>query len=326
MYGAMSLSQERRYHVSKNRLGGSLAETPISKLLESCREHLITGTITIETPLASGRIELRAGGVFEAQFEGAAGEPAMVQMRALKQGTYELAQRLPSLNGALASAAECRGDLRQTSLIEIMRHCEDQALSCTITIVSDFERAEINYRAGDITGVLLNGKPDEDAVVDVVKWGQGQFRITVPPLALDIDGWPSADKDPTMPFTIADMAKLPPPKRTPAAPQTHTPAPQPQPPAPSRTRAARASVPPPIPTVPPAARPAAMARASRPAPAATPIRESFQPRLDPSGQLALRADTLLGDSRRAGSTLALLGVGVAFAAMWVVIAMMVGAL
>lgn len=69
-----------------------------------------------------------------------------------------------------------------------------------------------------------------------------------------------------------------------------------------------------------------MARASRPAPAATPIRESFQPRLDPSGQLALRADTLLGDSRRAGSTLALLGVGVAFAAMWVVIAMMVGAL
>ncbi len=307
----------RAFHVSKNRLGGSLGETSVDKLLDSCGKHLITGTINIDTALASGRIELRAGGVDRAVFDGQQGEAALVQMRQLNNGTYELAQRLPELTGALGRAAECRGDLAQNSVIEIMRHCEDQALSCTITIVAEFDRAEITYRAGDITAVLFNGKPDEDSVVEVVKWKRGKFRVTVPPLALDIDGWPTTSKDPTIPFNIRDLAKmpLPPKKKQPARVAKGTPAL----PIAAVPQAPRVAPPPP---------PVARVAAKREAEPMIPSVESFHhaPRLDPSGQLTLRADTVVDRPQKAGSPLSLLALAVAMAGLWVTVALMVGAL
>lgn len=276
----------REFHLSKNRLGGSLTETPLDELLASCAKHLITGTIAIDNLEYKGRIELRAGGVHDAAYRGHRGEPAVVAMRALRQGTYDLAQRLPELDGALGSAAECRGDLRHSSVIEIMRHCEDQALSCTITVIADFDRAEITYRAGDIARVLLNGTPDEDALVDVVKWQQGKFRVTVPPLALDIGGWPSASKDPTVPFNIRDAATLPPPKK-PARPV-----------------------------------PAAAPVVTKPRPPSLPAVESFHhaPRLDPSGQLSLRRNDLsVGGDERSSAGWSLLALALTLATLWVVL-------
>ena len=202
------------FHVSRNRLCGSLSDVPLDKLLSSCAEHLITGELLIQGPSLGGRIELRAGIADVSTYGEAEDEAALVAMRALADGSYELAQRLPKLGGALGSAAECRGDLEQNSVIEIMRLCEDQALSCTITTIREFDRAEITYRAGDIATVRFNGKLDEDSLVRVVKWRTGKFRVSVPPLALNIDGWPTTSRNPTVPFNIADVVRtLPPPNR-----------------------------------------------------------------------------------------------------------------
>jgi len=260
--------------------------------------------------MGNGRIELRAGGVHNSSYGGSEGEAALVEMRWLKEGTYELAQRLPNLAGGLGSAAECRGDLSQNSVIEIMRLCEDQALSCTITVIADFERAEIVYRAGDITKVLFNGRANDDAVVDVVRWKRGKFRVTVPPLALDIDGWPTTSKDPTIPFSIADIAKMAPPAKKSVAKK----------PAANKKSVAKK----------PAAKPArekhAARKAATPGPH-IPVVESFHhaPRLDPSGQLTMmRSDVLV--TPESGGWFSLFAVMMFLCGLWVAAAVMINKL
>jgi hypothetical protein len=206
-----------RPHVSTNRLEGSLCDVPFSKLADECRRHLITGTIRVEVDGKTGVAELRAGVVDRAEFDSLEDEQAVAHMRELRDGLYQLTQRLPDLTGALGESAECQGDLTEVPLATIMRHCEDQALSCTITVVSEFDRGEIRYRAGDIVEVTMNGERDEDAIVDIVRFQQGRFRVSAAPLALDIDGWPSVSADPTEPFRIEHLAAARPRAAAPAA-------------------------------------------------------------------------------------------------------------
>lgn len=199
------------FHVSKNRLDGSLCDTPLEKLLRSCRDYLITGTVRITTQFSDGVIELRAGMVDSARLgDDLEGEAAVRRMKRLSEGMYELTQRLPDLDGTLGDAATCEGDLATTKLVEIMRLCEDQALSCTITIISDFDRGEIIYKAGEIAGVTLNGRrDDEDAIVQIVEFRRGRFRIEAPALPDEIDGWPATSKDPTTPFHLHHVTAPP---------------------------------------------------------------------------------------------------------------------
>lgn len=197
------------YHVSKNRVAGSLDEVTLDELLTTCRKHLITGTVSIEAGGMEGVIVLRAGMPHDSRLGDLVGKTALEAMRALRGGTYEVGQKLPDLDGSLGGAAECRGELGEITMARIMRLCEDQALACTITIVNDFDRAEVVYRAGEIVGVFLNGKPDEDAIVDIAKYQSGRFRITSPPLPHDIAGWPSVSREPTAPFTIDHLTARP---------------------------------------------------------------------------------------------------------------------
>jgi hypothetical protein len=211
------------FHISPNRLEGSLCDIPLEKLLESCRDHLVTGTIKIKGHFGDGTLELRAGIPDTASYAGLTGDEAMTKLRSLPDGLYTLTQRLPDLTGDLGDAAECQGDLSQVPLVRIMNHCEKQALSCTITVISEFERGEIVYRAGEITDVILNGTRDEDAIVDITRFQTGRFRVAAPPLAMDIGGWPSVTREPTEPFKIEHLSKAPPAS---ASPARSAPAPQ----------------------------------------------------------------------------------------------------
>jgi hypothetical protein len=207
------MARKKSSHVSSNRLSGSLCDEPLGELLESCKRNLITGTIRIEHGPMSGAVELRAGCIDDATYGALTGDNAIVAMRSLRDGMYELGQRLPRLTGALGDSANCEGELGDVKLVELMRHCEDQALSCTITIISDFERGEIVYKCGDIERVVYNGVDNDDAIVDIVRFERGRFRVAAPPLALDIGGWPSVTRDPTEPFRLDHLQHAPPPRR-----------------------------------------------------------------------------------------------------------------
>jgi hypothetical protein len=126
----------------------------------------------------------------------------MRAMRGARDGWYEVAQRLPDLTGELAGAAQLQGDVGGVPLIALMRHCEDNALTCTITVISGFDRACIEYRAGEIARVELNGVLDDDALPQIVRWPEARFRVAAPPLDLDVEGWPMVRRAPTEPARI----------------------------------------------------------------------------------------------------------------------------
>jgi hypothetical protein len=189
-------------HVSKHHLEGSLADVQLEKILESCHRHLVTGLIRITAGPKSGTIELRAGAVEQASFDGASGNLAIAKMHALLDGTYEIVQRLPDLAGELGGAASAEGEVSGVPLIKAMQHCEHNALTCVITVIAGFDRAQIKYRLGEVVGIEKNGVADDDAIVEILKWTDARFRIEAPPLELDIEASPRAKADPTRPFVL----------------------------------------------------------------------------------------------------------------------------
>jgi hypothetical protein len=197
--------------VSKNRLEGSLSDTPLRDLLEACHKHLVTGAIKVfdDKNKRSGVLVLRAGAVDQARFGDSVGDAAVEAMMKLDDGTYELAQQLPDLSGDLGRAAALEGAVDQVSVVQIMRHCEHNALSAVITVINDFDRGEIHYRAGELEKVILNGQADDDAIVTMLGWAKARYRVAAPPLASDIGGWPKVGREQTQPFKI-DEALLPP--------------------------------------------------------------------------------------------------------------------
>jgi len=189
-------------YISRNHLEGSLCDVSLERILANCHKHLVTGVIRIHVRGLDGVIELRAGAVDAAQLGDLRGDPALAAMYALRDGWYEVAQRLPDLTGDLAATAALDGEVGGVPLIQLMRHCEDNALTCTITVIGGFDRATIEYRAGDIARVELNGYFDDDALPAVLGWPDARFRVAAPPLDLDVEGWPITRRAPTVPQLI----------------------------------------------------------------------------------------------------------------------------
>lgn len=189
-------------HVSRNHLEGSFADVPLDRILAACQRHLVTGQLRIATGAAHGLIELRAGAVDRAEFGDARGARALHAVRDLVDGWYELSQRLPDLTGALGGSASCQGDVSGVPLVALMRHCEYYALTCSVTVVAGFDRAELRYRAGELERVELNGCVDDDALMVALAWPDARFRLAAPPLDLEIEGWPAVRRAPTEPFAL----------------------------------------------------------------------------------------------------------------------------
>jgi hypothetical protein len=194
-------------YVSRNHLEGSLLDVPLERVLAACHRHLVTGVVRVHVAGRDGVIELRAGAVDHAHLGDANGENALAAMRGARDGWYEVAQRLPDLTGELAGAAQLLGDVEGVPLVALMRHCEDNALTCVITVVSGFDRACIEYRAGEIARVELNGFFDDDALPQIVHWPEARFRVAAPPLDLDVEGWPVARRAPTEPAFVSVKAR-----------------------------------------------------------------------------------------------------------------------
>lgn len=197
-------------YVSRNHLEGSLCDAPIDRVLAACKKHLVTGVVRVHIGRYDGVLELRAGAVDSAQLGEVVGDAALDAIRAAPDGWYEVVQRLPDLTGDLAATASLTGDVEGVPLIALMRHCEDNVLTCTITVVSGFDRACIDYRAGEIARIEMNGFFDDDALTQVLTWPDARFRVAALPLDLDIEGWPVTRRAPTVPAEVT----------TPQAPRT----------------------------------------------------------------------------------------------------------
>lgn len=182
-----------------------MTDTSLEHLLEVCQRRLLTGRIELSTPHGPGEIELRAGMINHARLSGCADDVALERLLELDDGVYMVVQRLPDLSSTeLAGAAELRGDLEAMSLVQVMRYCEEHALTVTITIINDFDRAELSYQAGEILRVTFNGVADEERITDIMRFENARFRVSSPPLRLDY-GKPVMRRAPTAPLTISHL-------------------------------------------------------------------------------------------------------------------------
>lgn len=199
--------QQQREHVSRNAVQGSLGEVSIDRLLEICRDQMLTGRIDVDASGGAGRIELRAGVVDRVEHAGQSDAGALARLRQLTDGSYQVTQRLPNLSGALGAAAAFEGESSELSLIDLMRHCEENGLTCHVEIINDYDRAELHFRGGMIVAVMWNGSPDEEKIVDIVRWRSARYRVTAPPL--EITGQPVRRRAPTEPFVIDHLRARP---------------------------------------------------------------------------------------------------------------------
>jgi hypothetical protein len=185
---------------SRNRFQGDLSLTEFQRVLDECRRHLITGTILVDADGQKGDVELRAGVMTAASFVGQKDSAALEALNELTSGRFEIMHRLPDPTGELGSSAACYGDLATTSLVSMMRYCEEHALSCSIDVYGEQVRGTLVYRAGDLISVLINGLPNEDRIVDLTRLASGRFDVTVPRLNLALPGRPRFARSSTAAF------------------------------------------------------------------------------------------------------------------------------
>ncbi len=206
--------------LSSNRVWGQLGATTAAEILDGCRRSRITGEVRFHSGGRDATVELRAGSIERVELDGATGDDALAHVSALADGTFEVEQRLPDLGGALGSAAEFHGDLAEIPLIQVMRHVEAHALTVTITIVREWDRATIEYRDGDIARVEVNGDTDEDRLGEPLAWTTGAFRVRASELELPVPSRRAPRRAPTEPFQIGHVAGL---RRNARAPQPSVP-------------------------------------------------------------------------------------------------------
>lgn len=195
-------------HASNNATYGSLQDRSLNELLELCRVERLTGRIDLVTSFGHATIALRGGLVERARLPGHTHDAALAQLHRVDHGSYVVTQRLPHQSGRLGPAAELRGELETLPLASVMAYCEDNHLTCTITIVNQFDRAEIAYTHGTISQVLFNGVDDEARLPEIMRFQSARFRVNLAPLDERL-GAPVQRRAPTEPFTITHLRDRP---------------------------------------------------------------------------------------------------------------------
>ena len=194
--------------VSRNRVWGVLGTTSVGDVLDSCRRQRVTGEVTFHTGDDVAVVELRAGSVERAEAVGKTGRAALDVIERLRDGTFEVVQRLPDLGGMLGTAAEFRGEIDQVPLIQVMRHVEQHALNVAITVVHEFDRGVIHYREGEIVDVELNGVRDPDLINKVLALPDARYRVMAAPLDLPLPTRPAPRRAATEPFHVGHVRGL----------------------------------------------------------------------------------------------------------------------
>jgi len=260
---------------------------------------------------AVGEVQVIAGGVSDAIYEGKSTHESLDKLRAVPNPKFRIEPRLPNpANGDLAAPGPEQGKLEERPLATLMRYCEEFVLTAGIEVWRASENAKVEYKRGEIVGVTVGGIDAPERLAEVMKWSSGSYRLVVPKLSIP-DKAPKAAAPPAVVAprsmgaaskTIFGMPALDPaaiaaaadkarqaksasaPGVTPPAPAAVAPSPpSPSPSAPGLTAApAAASIPP--------ARPGGSGRATTVGPAVAPTPPVVAP-VVPQAQPAVRAST-----------------------------------
>lgn len=132
-----------------------------------------------------GEVQVIAGGVAEAIFEGRSTHESLDKLRAVAGARFRIEPRLPNpANGDLAAPGPEQGKLEERSLATLMRYCEEFVLTASIEVWRASENAKVEYKRGDPVGVTVGGIDAPERLAEVMKWSSGNYRLVVPKLTI----------------------------------------------------------------------------------------------------------------------------------------------
>ncbi|HEY4186092.1 MAG TPA: hypothetical protein VGP07_13540 [Polyangia bacterium] len=147
-----------------------------------------------------GEVQVIAGGVSDAIFEGKSTHESLDKLRAVPGAKYRIEPRLPNpANGDLAAPGPEQGKLEERPLATLMRYCEEFVLTAGIEVWRASENAKVEYKRGEIVGVTVGGIDAPERLAEVMKWASGSYRLVVPKLTIP----ETAPKAPAPPAVVA---------------------------------------------------------------------------------------------------------------------------
>ncbi len=167
-------------------LAGSIPEDGIVGLLTEIEACRTTGVLRFESGDVCGEVRLVLGQISADQPERDDGQDAIELLLELRQGRFEVFQRLPPLPVSRGDEARKEGSLEVHIPADLMNYCERAGLTGVLALVHEEElrRAEILYDRGELTGIRLDGLEELN---DVFGWESGAFRIESMARAVDFD-------------------------------------------------------------------------------------------------------------------------------------------
>lgn len=163
---------------TRKGIDGSLSDVSVCKLLDTCREHRITGALRIMSWGRPGVIQMRAGRVEQAFFGTLHGDEAVNELMSLRDGLFDVLQELPDLSKAPSPSPG------RTLLSALLQQCRQRALTCDIVLIRDRERAELCCRGGAIVHTWINGVRHAGEPRELRRFEHACARVDPVPLSL----------------------------------------------------------------------------------------------------------------------------------------------
>ncbi len=157
-------------------------------LLAEIEERRTSGVLHFEAGDVSGDIELVAGQLALEQPSMDDGRDPVEVLLSLREGSYELFQRLPALAVSKGDEQAREGSLDVHVPADLMNYCETAGLTGKLRLEQDGKSAEAIYDRGELKAIRVDGTADDD-LHEVFGWSEGHFEITAFTIApkLDVD-------------------------------------------------------------------------------------------------------------------------------------------
>lgn len=153
----------------------SASAKPLEQMLSRCRESRFTGEVRVRTDEGDGLIRFLSGSVEGTVFDSLNGDAAIERIQAAGSLRFEAVRELPPIAG-YDEPLPADGRLGVFSPVDLMRYCEEQALSCVLEMRAVGKVVRATYEVGE----LLTLQPEADMTMSLLEAREGTYRVVLP--------------------------------------------------------------------------------------------------------------------------------------------------
>lgn len=155
-------------------LRGSIPNDGIVAKLAEVEELRVSGVLTFRDGDVEGEVRLVGGQIAADQPSLPDGSDPVELLLEMRQGRFEVFQKLPPLAVSRGDDLVRTGSLDVHVPADLMNYCEHSGLTGVLILSSDGKSAEVVYDKGELGSIKLDGA---DELHQVFGWEEGTFRI-----------------------------------------------------------------------------------------------------------------------------------------------------